>query len=1153
MMSVRFVLGRAGAGKTHHCLESIRAELKDNPLGPALILLVPEQAAAQMERTLLAGGDIKGTFRAQVVSFRRLAYKVLAGTGGSRQIIPSVTERMILRHILNEHKSELKVYGAVTDRPGLVNKLLESLKELITEQAEPAYLREAAAKTGNRQLAGKAEDLALLLEAYQRYVSGHGLERTSALDELAEKIDEAEFLRGSQVWVDGFASFTKQETEVLIRLAGGSESMDICLLMDPESIPSKCGDNPLRLFNQTEQTYHKLRAAFGQAGVSVEAKPLALSNSTSSVPVELKQLEKNLFNRDSAPSKRGGDGSIIRLIEAAEQRSEVDGVVREILRLTRQKKNPLRYRDIAVIVRDFSAYHDLLAGGLREHGIPFFIDRRCSLSHHALVELVRNGTALLREDFSIQSVRGLLKTGLLGIEQQKLDRLENYILAQGIKGSTAWQAGNWEHSGHMILPGDAEDATVREEDLAKINATRCEVLARLGQWGKQNARTVKEWVKAIVELLEQLKVREQLNDWAEQADREGRAELAEQHRKVWECLVELLGQMVEVLGDEQISLGEFTDILNAGTAEFSLGLVPPKLDQVLIGSVQRSRHPSLRAVFVIGMNEGVFPQSVAEDSVLSDRERRLLDSQNVRLGPTAEELFFRERLLAYIAMTRGRDYLWVSYAAAEETGKTLNVSPFVAELLRAVPGLKIDQLAGSTESGDPAGATTAARLAASLARRFRAGLEELPEALSKRWLSAYDWLAERAESGTTRKILASLVYKNTPHLEPRTRGGILGQTIRTSKTGLESFAACPFQHFAGRLLGLAEREDASVRDVDLGRLYHRAMEEMGRELIRAKSRLGDMDREKAVERISVISKGLVEKLSETEPALKIGRNQFLAGYMQRNLCEAVEAGHLRSGLGKLYPAAVEQKFGMDEKNNSWPGLSFDLDNRGRLELRGIIDLLELAERDEQGQGVRYAVVCDYKRSRDKKFSLIKAYHGLDLQLLIYLLAARELGPKALGFEAIEPVGGFYVSLKTATIAKSKSGKEPDEEESLGRSRPHGLYRADRIGVLDNTQHGKLRAVHGTITGKGKFSKTGGDWFEGEDFEVVLAYAAKRIRRLGHKILNGKIGVEPCKLGNEIPCGYCGFRSFCRVEPLTRPYRELEKLSKDLMLERMRQE
>ena len=170
--------------------------------------------------------------------------------------------------------------------------------------------------------------------------------------------------------------------------------------------------------------------------------------------------------------------------------------------------------------------------------------------------------------------------------------------------------------------------------------------------------------------------------------------MAQQHRRLWECLGELLGQMVAVLGAEQIGLGELKDILEAGMADFTLGLVPPKLDQVLVGSVQRSRHPALRAVFVIGMNEGVFPQSAGEDSVLSDRQRRLLENQGLSLGPTAEELFYRERMLAYIALTRARDYLWISYAAADQKGKALNVSPFVAEVLRALPGLEPGRLGG---------------------------------------------------------------------------------------------------------------------------------------------------------------------------------------------------------------------------------------------------------------------------------------------------------------------------------------------------------------------------------------------------------------------------------------------------------------------------
>ncbi len=272
-MAVRFVLGRAGSGKTHHCLESIRTELGKCALGRALVLLVPEQAAAQMERALLAKGKLKGTFRAQVLSFRRLAYKVLGDAGKSQAIIPPAGERMILRHILQEHAERLKAYGDVVGRAGLVKKLLENLKELLSERTEPSDLLEAAKRISNRELSNKLNDLAILLEAYGRYTKSHGLEQAGALDELAGRIELTPWLGRARIWVDGFAGFTAGEMEVLLELARCSEHMDICLLLEPDFRPGKTDsqlDDPLRLFRQTEQTYVQLLKALKEAGVEIE-------------------------------------------------------------------------------------------------------------------------------------------------------------------------------------------------------------------------------------------------------------------------------------------------------------------------------------------------------------------------------------------------------------------------------------------------------------------------------------------------------------------------------------------------------------------------------------------------------------------------------------------------------------------------------------------------------------------------------------------------------------------------------------------------------------------------------------------------------------------------------------------------------------------
>jgi len=276
--------------------------------------------------------------------------------------------------------------------------------------------------------------------------------------------------------------------------------------------------------------------------------------------------------------------------------------------------------------------------------------------------------------------------------------------------------------------------------------------------------------------------------------------------------------------------------------------------------------------------------------------------------------------------------------------------------------------------------------------------------------------------------------------------------------------------------------------------------------------------------------------------------------------------HHSFGAGYPYPRnrrsllhgikALEQKFGINDQpsrlGQSWPALTFALSDKRTLELRGVIDLLELAQDPQSDSSLRCAVVYDYKRSREKKFKLAEAYHGLDLQLLIYLLAVRQLAPKALAVKAVEPIGGFYVSLKTPTIPKGKPGQEQDEDDLLIKSRPRGLFRSDKLSLIDNTETGTLRAVHATITKGGSFSKAGGDWLTADDFELLLSYASTKIHALAHKILNGLIGVQPSRLAAKIPCTYCPYRWLCRVEPLTRPYRELPTMNKEQALENMRQ-
>ena len=448
-MSVRFVVGRAGSGKTWRCLEAIRERLRGDPAeGHRLLLLVPEQATFQMERALIETPDIAGFIRCEVLSFNRLAYRILAETGADPrrgdETIGKMGRMMAMRRLIRRAKGELQIFDRVADRPGLVKQVSTAVEELMRERIDPQVLAELAERRSFEDPLGAARvaDLGLLYQSYLDYLEGDRLDPAQYLALAARRLASCAWSRDSEVWVDGFAGFTAQELDLLIELARVANKVEIALLMDPTASTVEADKLPplsFSLFARTERTLVRLRNQLLAAGIPVEAPDRLTGHGGSRFQVpELAQLESHLFGSAPSPSSAVASPAAVRVLELPSRRLEVEAAVAEIQRLTRESRPPMRHRDIAVIVRDMEPYHDLLSAALKAHGIPYFIDRRQPTTHHPLIEMVRGMLAIATDDCRLESVRLTLKTGLLPVSADDADLLENYLLAHGIAGRSKW-------------------------------------------------------------------------------------------------------------------------------------------------------------------------------------------------------------------------------------------------------------------------------------------------------------------------------------------------------------------------------------------------------------------------------------------------------------------------------------------------------------------------------------------------------------------------------------------------------------------------------------------------------------------------------------------------------------------------------------------
>ncbi len=602
-MSVRFVIGRAGTGKTRWCFDRIVQSLRADPLGPPIFWILPRQGTFQAERELTCNSGLDGMLRVRVVSFEELGREVLAECGGAA--IPEITpygRQMILRLLLREHGPKLRFFRGVAHQEGLVQRLDNTIADIeragrgvedlanLHQQLHSSDAHDADA----RALADKVHDLHLLYDAYSRYLGQERLDPHRRLQQVLDCIHDWNVLREATVYIDAFTEFTHYERRIITALAQSCRDLFVTMMMDPSS-PLLKDPNllpaDLSLFHRTEMAYRRLYFTMTGENVAVDS-PILLTETRRFNKPGLAAIEQCLFD-DAHHTPITDDG--VRLIEAYDRRGEIDAAARCIRELTRRG---MRYREIAVLMRNIDDYHELIAAAFREHEIPYFVDRRRVVTHHPLLQLTRSLLRVAQGGWPNDAMMSILKSGMTGLTLDEVDTLENYVLEHRIHGDAWSQPEPWTYTRRVTRRSLDEDLEPdHPADAQQADALRRRVIEPILPFVRAAHApdlTVRGIVAALCEVYECLGVRTIMAQWMQQAAAEGRIEEQEEHEQIWVKLTELLDQLVDLMGDQPATLDDFIALTETGLAEFNLAITPPTVDQVLIGQVDRTRTPTIR-------------------------------------------------------------------------------------------------------------------------------------------------------------------------------------------------------------------------------------------------------------------------------------------------------------------------------------------------------------------------------------------------------------------------------------------------------------------------------------------------------------------------------------------------------------------------------
>lgn len=1176
---LRLIIGRAGAGKTRQCLAEIAAREQETAQRNC-IFLVPEQGSFHAEKSLLQYTRQRGTMRAQVLSFQRLAWRVLQETGGGLAVpLDDLGKALLLKHILNKNKPKFKAFARVMDRPGFLEQLVRTISEMKIYRISPEQLVSFYGETGEELLVGLEDKLAEFIFIYQEfeaYIAERYLDTDDNLELLAAKLHRAAFLKDAEVWIDGFDGFAPQEFAVIRELLLHCPQVHITLCLGKGHLREKLPET--HAFFEPWDTYQHLLALAAEVACEVAAVECLPEPGERRFRecLELGLLEQSFVQPVSA---LGGPAKMIKLRAAANRREEVEEAAAEILTLCREKG--LRYQDIAVLVRDFTNYGDLLANVFRTYDIPYFLDMKKAVRHHPIPDLIQAVLEVVMGGWRYEPLFRALKTDLLGISRQETVVLENYCLAHGLKGSRWTDGKPWQYrTGIRWDEGKDLEKENRQEQhlLRQVNRARAKVLDMLlpFQQALQTAQTGRAYSEALFAFLERMEVPETLEQWSKKAESNGELEEARLHLQIWQKILDLLDSLVEVLGEQVMSLAEFAQVMTGGLETLELGMIPPGLDQVLVGSVDRSRHPDLKAVLILGVNEGVFPARAVETGLFSDEEKLFFRERKINMAPTSEKKLFAEQFLVYKALTTASHYLILSFAMADAEGKALAPSSLL-QRIRAlfpgayfVPGGEKGPAQNSEQSSEQSSSVhseeqelerkaeeqvtcprpTLSRLAVEL-RQAVAG-----QAIAPGWWDVYNWYVRKEKwQEPLARIVRGLFYRAEESRLPREIvRWLYGATgiLRASISRLEKFQACPFAHFLTYGLKLRERAEFQVGAPDLGQFFHAGLEQFYQLLQERQLNWGELSRAEMKDMVQQIVAQLVPRLQH-ELLLSTARYRYLVGKLQRILWRAVVVLGEHDRRGLFRPVGMEIAFG---EKGQLPGLTFTLADGTTILLRGRIDRVDAAG-DERGLYLR---VIDYK-SGTASLSLLEIYYGLKLQLLTYLdvvlthadaLLARVDGVAGVAglqgaasagdqhrlaglvdmTKPVRPGGVLYFNLKDPLItAKGPLKAEEIEKKIMAELKMKGYILQDErvVRLMDQDIQGHSDLLPVALTKGGEFYRNAQNVLSQERFNVLRRQVEKQLVTIGTEIMTGKTAIHPYRCNGKTPCSYCPYSAVCRFD------------------------
>ena len=1112
-MSLRIIYGKSGSGKSSYIYNEINNKIKENKK-EKIYIITPEQFSFTAEKKLMENKT--SIINAEVITFNRMAYRVMNEVGGVIQNnLTKCGKSMLIYSILQKEKKNLNLLNKSDENIDLAMRTISEFKK---NQVSIDELKKETENINDNYLKIKLQDLILIYEKFNNNIENKYIDETDLLTKLSENIEKTNLFKNAEFYIDEFVGYTKQELEIIKKLLNICKNVTITFCIDNLELNSSPDTD---IFYPNKITLNKILKLLNN---NEKIETVNLNKIYRFKNEELIYLENYLYNLKIKKYEK--EIKNINLFLSKNQYAEIEYVAKNIIQLIKNEK--YKFNEIGIITKNVNQYASLIKAIFAKYDIPVYIDEKKDLNQNILIRYILSILEIIIKNYSYEAVFNYLKIDFLEIEEDDIFKLEKYCIKYGIKNNKFKKDFIYE---------------INNEEIKYLNELRKKIINPIINLEKKinKKQNIKNIIKEIYLFLINENIENKLKEKINKLNNENKFELAKELKISYEIIINIFDEITNIFSDEEMTLKDFYKIFQIGLKNSSLGKIPSNQDGVTVGDTERSRTHKVKAIFIIGLNDGIFPSVNKDEGFINDTDRSFLKDNGIELAKGTLENLYDDNFNIYKAFTTAEEELFLSYCQSDTDGKSLRPSTLILKIKKIFPNLKEEN--DIIEN-----------------KKYLINEKELYEQFISKIFLNYDnkkinneiFLLYKyfLENEKYKKILKNnLNYikklKIPEKIKKENIQKLYGNKLKTSVSKLETFKSCPYEYFLQYSLKIKEKEELKIKSLDTGSFMHEVINSFFEEINEKKINIKEIDNEQTEK---IINEIIEKKLENNKNYIFTATEKYklLVERLKRIILKALK--YIILGLKSSDFSIIGTEVEFDEKKGKYKPIKINLENGKTVEIVGKIDRIDIAK-DENNKYIR---IIDYKSSI-KDIDYTNIYAGLQLQLITYLDAMCKI-------EDFIPAGILYFNLLEQMISSEKKMTEEEIEEKIKNNfKMKGLILADvKVAQMQDNNlmpstSSKIIPAYmdktGTLSSKKSSIATKGE------FEKLQKYVNNTIKEISEEILKGNIELKPYYKNKKTPCEYCSYKNICEFNSgiFKTGYRFINKKEKEDIFESLEKE